>query len=87
MPFSIVPPTFCLSTAISSMKHVKRSLTNYLSSEEYRDILKKKLKKTKRTLTQWAGAAKYTDFISAEWYDSLTTVLDMTLNNLMVRLQ
>ena len=39
-------------------------------------------------LAQSPGAVEYTDCSSAEEYDpSSTTVLDMTLNNLMVRFQ
>ena len=34
-----------------------------------------------------AGVIEYTDCVSAERYDLPTRVLDMTLNNLMVRLQ
>ena len=39
-------------------------------------------------LAQSAGAVEYTDCFSAEGYDPPpTSVLDMTLNNLMVRFQ
>ena len=38
-------------------------------------------------LAQSAGAVGYTDCISTEGYESLTSVLDMTLNNMMVGLQ
>ena len=36
---------------------------------------------------QSAGAAEYTDYISAERKTPPTSILDMALNNLMVRLQ
>ena len=38
-------------------------------------------------LVQSAGAVEYTDWFSVERQDSPTSVLDMTLNNLMVRFQ
>ena len=38
-------------------------------------------------MAQLAGAVEYTDYISAEGYNSPTNVLDMKLNNLIVRLQ
>ena len=37
-------------------------------------------------LASSAGAVEYTDCISAEGWDSSTSILDMTQNNLMVRL-
>ena len=46
---------------------------------------------SKQILAQSAGASEYTDCIFAEWQDptpsQATSVLDLTLNNLMVRLQ
>ena len=36
-------------------------------------------------IAQSAGAVEYTDCFSAEGYDPPMSVLDMTLNNLMVR--
>ena len=37
------------------------------------------------TLAQSAGAEEYTDCISAEEYPPPTSILDMALNNLIVR--
>ena len=38
-------------------------------------------------IAQLPGVVEYTDCTSAEWWDPLTSVLDMTLNNLMVKFQ
>ena len=45
------------------------------------------LRSSKAVVAQSAGAVEYTDCISVEGYEPLTSVLDMTLNSLMVRFQ
>ena len=46
-----------------------------------------KKKDNKQGSAQSVGAIEYTDCISVEEQDSTASVLDMTLNNLMMRLQ
>ena len=45
------------------------------------------IEKLDKEIAQSAGAVEYTDCISSEGKKSITSVLDMTLNNLMVRFQ
>ena len=48
----------------------------------------KQIKQTKPNVAQSAGAAEYTDYTSTQGQNlCLTSVLNITLNNLMVRFQ
>ena len=46
-----------------------------------------KEKEVKKDVIKSAGAAEYIEYISAEESDPQLCVMDMTLNNLMVRVQ
>ena len=59
------------------LANISLPVLEYMSSNNWRNS----------SITQSAGAVEYTDCTSAEEYNTPISILDMTLNNLMVSFQ